>query len=114
MVLKADLRMSSSAKHLPELPGAALQVEGCWPVCAEVMSVAVPGHCVAPWIKVLGLGAGILERAAAFRRENFSLFTYMPVVSISFHRWCVGSKHKDGKGKVKSAGKEFSLWMLFA
>lgn len=68
------------------------------------MSVAVPGHCLAPWLMVLGLGAGLLERAAFFSRVNFSSFTRIAVVSTSFHLWCTDSKHKDGKGKVESAG----------
>lgn len=74
----------------------------------------MPGCCVALWITVLGHGSGILGRATFFRREKFSLFTLMAVVSVSFHLWRVDSKHKDGKGKVEGAGKEFNLWMLSA
>lgn len=103
-VLKAALGTLFSTEKLPE-PPAALLAEGYWLHCAEVVSIVALGRCVALWIMVLEL---------VFWKGPPSLggktwFTHVAVVSPSFHLWSV-----DSKGVVGSAGKEFSLWMLFS
>ena len=73
VLLKAALgTRPAQSSSLSRQPGAPLLEEGCWPPCAEVMSVVVAGHRVAPWLMVLGPAAGLLERAAFFRRGRTS------------------------------------------